>query len=72
VFGQATSRSQNQVEGDHHARRYHVDVKATTLLLLFCTPVLADLAAGAKALENGDYARALIEFLPLAKHSFAN
>ena len=47
--------------------RYHVAVKAAILLFLLSVPVLADLAAGQRALRNGDYATALLEILPLAK-----
>ena len=48
------------------AGRYHLAVKAATLFLVFVVPVMADLAAGQRALKSGDYATALSEFLPLA------
>jgi hypothetical protein len=50
----------------HRKRRYDVTVKAVILLLSFCLPILADLAAGQQAMKNRDYAAALHEFLPLA------
>jgi hypothetical protein len=40
---------------------------AAILLLSFCLPALADLAAGQQALKNADYAAAFREFLPLAE-----
>jgi TPR repeat protein len=44
-----------------------VAVKAAVLLSLsLCVPTLADQAAGQHAFQNGDYATALKEFLPLA------
>jgi TPR repeat protein len=43
-------------------------VKAAILFFsLLCLPVMADLAAGQQAYQNGDYATAVKEFLPLAK-----
>lgn len=46
--------------------RYYLFMKAAILFLALCLPVLADLAAGERALKSGDYATALKEFLPLA------
>jgi uncharacterized protein len=46
-------------------------VKVTKVLSLFCllcVPASADLAAGKQAVIKGDYAAALREFLPLARH----
>src|SRR5271166_1968954 len=40
-------------------------------LFALCMPALADLAAGKQALQNGDYATALKEFLPLAEQGDA-
>jgi len=42
-------------------------MRAAILFLGLCLPALADLAAGLRAYESGDYARALKEFLPLAR-----
>ncbi len=47
-------------------------VKAAILFFLLSIQALADLAAGQRALENGDYATALKEFLPLAKQGNAS
>src|SRR5271165_6495694 len=49
-------------------------MKAAILFFAFfalCMPALADLAAGKQALQNGDYATALKEFLPLAEQGDA-
>src|SRR5271165_2127439 len=40
-------------------------------LFALCMPALADLAVGKQALQNGDYATALKEFLPLAEQGDA-
>jgi hypothetical protein len=47
-------------------------VKAVILFFALCVSALADLAAGQKALKNGDYATAFNEFLPLAKQGDAS
>jgi hypothetical protein len=47
-----------------------VEVKPAAILFLsLCAPALADLAAGQKAYDKGDYATALKEFLPLASEA---
>ena len=50
------------------------DTKAVLLFLAcftLCVPALTDLAAGQRAVKNGDYATALKEFLPLAQQGDA-
>jgi hypothetical protein len=46
-------------------------VKVGILFLLFCVSTLADLATGQRALNDGDYAVALKNLLPLAKRGNA-
>ncbi len=42
-------------------------MKAAVLLFALGLPALADFGAGQRAYQNGDYATALKEFLPLAR-----